>query len=162
MLLLANLLQCLDIFAAQKLDIGIVFIPSNYTILVTKNELCTFFIEKKGICFLSITQRMSCIPQKLLKDMVYMYNSCFSSVLYASMLHFGRVRLFYYCKYTKIVGIIYLDKTSNTKKRAFYGSFRSLKSAFSRHDNVRASSTLFIWLNENVDINIAPLFFLSR
>ena len=31
----------------------------------------------------------------------------------------------------------------------------------SRHDNVRASSTLFIWLNENVDINIAPLFFLS-
>ena len=27
---------------------------------------------------------------------------------------------------------------------------RSLKSAFSRHDNVRASSTLFIWLNENV------------
>ena len=73
---------------------------------------------------------MPCIPQKLLKDMVYMYNSCFSSVLYASMLHFGRVRLFYYCKYTKIVGIIYLDKTSNTKKRAFYGSFRSLKSTF--------------------------------
>ncbi|EFC67782.1 hypothetical protein HMPREF0670_02429 [Prevotella sp. oral taxon 317 str. F0108] len=28
--------------------------------------------------------------------------------------------------------------------------FRSSKSAFSRHDNVRASSTLFIWLNENV------------
>ena len=27
---------------------------------------------------------------------------------------------------------------------------RSSKSAFSRHDNVRASSTLFIWLNENV------------
>ena len=27
--------------------------------------------------------------------------------------------------------------------------FRSSKSAFSRHDNVRASSTLFIWLNEN-------------
>ena len=24
------------------------------------------------------------------------------------------------------------------------------KSAFSRHDNVRASPTLFIWLNENV------------
>ena len=30
--------------------------------------------------------------------------------------------------------------------------FRSSKSAFSRHDNVRASSTLFIWLNENVEI----------
>ena len=30
----------------------------------------------------------------------------------------------------------------------------SLKSAFSRHDNVRASSTLFIWLNENVPLNI--------
>ena len=28
--------------------------------------------------------------------------------------------------------------------------FHSSKSAFSRHDNVRASSTLFIWLNENV------------
>ncbi len=28
--------------------------------------------------------------------------------------------------------------------------FRSSKSAFSRHANVRASSTLFIWLNENV------------
>ena len=28
--------------------------------------------------------------------------------------------------------------------------FRSSKSAFSRHDNVRASSALFIWLNENV------------
>ena len=27
---------------------------------------------------------------------------------------------------------------------------RSSKSAFSRHDSVRASSTLFIWLNENV------------
>ena len=27
---------------------------------------------------------------------------------------------------------------------------RSSKSAFSRHDNVRTSSTLFIWLNENV------------
>ena len=27
---------------------------------------------------------------------------------------------------------------------------RSSKSAFSRHDNVRASSTLFIWLNKNV------------
>ena len=27
---------------------------------------------------------------------------------------------------------------------------RSSKSAFSRHDNVWASSTLFIWLNENV------------
>ena len=27
---------------------------------------------------------------------------------------------------------------------------RSSKSAFSRHDNVRASSTLLIWLNENV------------
>ena len=79
-----------------------------------------------------------------------MYKICFSSALYASMLHFGRVRLFYYCKYTKIVGIIYLDKNSNTNKRAFYGSFRSLKSAFSRHDNVRASSTLFIWLNKNV------------
>ena len=31
-----------------------------------------------------------------------------------------------------------------------YVVFRSSKSAFSRHDNVRASSTLFIWLNENV------------
>ena len=50
-----------------------------------------------------------------------MYNSCFSSALYASMLHLDRVKLFYYCKYTKIVGIIYLDKNSNTKKRAFYG-----------------------------------------
>ena len=30
--------------------------------------------------------------------------------------------------------------------------FRSSKSAFSRHDNVRASSTLFIWLNENVGL----------
>ena len=29
---------------------------------------------------------------------------------------------------------------------------RSSKSAFSRHDNVRASSTLFIWLNENVGL----------
>ncbi len=27
---------------------------------------------------------------------------------------------------------------------------RSSKSAFARHDNVRASSTLFIWVNENV------------
>ena len=27
--------------------------------------------------------------------------------------------------------------------------FRSSKSAFSRHDNVRTSSTLFIWLNES-------------
>ena len=27
---------------------------------------------------------------------------------------------------------------------------RSSKSAFSRHDNVRTSSTLFIWINENV------------
>ena len=35
---------------------------------------------------------------------------------------------------------------------------RSSKSAFSRHDNVRASSTLFIWLNENVRI-IAPIMF---
>ena len=32
------------------------------------------------------------------------------------------------------------------------------KSAFSRHDNVRASPTLFIWLNENVRI-IAPITF---
>ena len=31
-----------------------------------------------------------------------------------------------------------------------YVVFRSSKSVFSRHDNVRASSTLFIWLNENV------------
>ena len=31
-----------------------------------------------------------------------------------------------------------------------YVVFRSSKGAFSRHDNVRASSTLFIWLNENV------------
>ena len=30
--------------------------------------------------------------------------------------------------------------------------FSFLKSAFSRHDNVRASSTLFIWLNENVPL----------
>ena len=36
--------------------------------------------------------------------------------------------------------------------------FRFSKSAFSRHDNVRASSTLFIWLNENVRI-IAPIMF---
>ena len=28
--------------------------------------------------------------------------------------------------------------------------FSFLKGAFSRHDNVRASSALFIWLNENV------------
>ena len=35
---------------------------------------------------------------------------------------------------------------------------RYSKSAFSRHDNVRASSTLFIWLNENVRI-IAPIMF---
>ena len=28
--------------------------------------------------------------------------------------------------------------------------FRSSKSVFSRHDYVRASSTLFVWLNENV------------
>ena len=35
---------------------------------------------------------------------------------------------------------------------------RYSKSAFSRHDNVRASSTLFIWLNENVRI-IAPILF---
>ena len=33
----------------------------------------------------------------------------------------------------------------------FWVFSRSSKSAFSRHDNVRASSTLFIWLNENVD-----------
>ena len=33
----------------------------------------------------------------------------------------------------------------------FWFFSRSSKSAFSRHDNVRASSTLFIWLNENVD-----------
>ena len=30
---------------------------------------------------------------------------------------------------------------------------RSSKSAFSRHDNVRASSALFIWLNENVHLS---------
>ena len=29
---------------------------------------------------------------------------------------------------------------------------RSSKSAFSRHDNVRTSATLFIWLNENVRV----------
>jgi len=29
------------------------------------------------------------------------------------------------------------------------------KSAFSRHDNVRASSTLFIWLDENVRLPTA-------
>ena len=34
---------------------------------------------------------------------------------------------------------------------------RSSKSAFSRHDNVRASSTLFIWLNENVVISLLPM-----
>ena len=133
MLLLANQLQCLDIFAAQKLDIGIVFIPSNYTILVTKNELCTFFIEKKGICFLSIRQRMSCIPQKLLKDMVHRYKSCFSSALYASMLHFGRVRLFYYCKYTKIVEIVYLGKNSNTKNEHFMARNRNNRVFLSHH-----------------------------
>ena len=33
--------------------------------------------------------------------------------------------------------------------------FRSSKSAFSRHDNVRASSTPFIWLNENVPNHMA-------
>ena len=33
--------------------------------------------------------------------------------------------------------------------------FRSSKSAFSRHDNVRASSTLFIWLNKNVPNHMA-------
>ena len=27
---------------------------------------------------------------------------------------------------------------------------RSSKSAFSHHDNVRTSSTLFVWINENV------------
>ena len=32
---------------------------------------------------------------------------------------------------------------------------RSSKSAFSRHDNVQASSTLFIWLNENVRWDIS-------
>gem|GEM_PF-2362041 len=32
---------------------------------------------------------------------------------------------------------------------------RSSKSAFSRHDSVRASSTLFIWLNENVSLPTA-------
>ena len=26
----------------------------------------------------------------------------------------------------------------------------SVRSAFSRHDNVRANSTLFIWINENI------------
>ena len=30
--------------------------------------------------------------------------------------------------------------------------FRSSKSVFSRHDHVQASSTLFIWLNENVGL----------
>ena len=33
---------------------------------------------------------------------------------------------------------------------AFFSRFS--KSAFSRHDNVRASSTLFVWLNENVRV----------
>ena len=45
-------------------------------------------------------------------------------------------------------------------EQARHGSFgltktffsRSSKSAFSRHDNVRANSTLFIWLNENVRV----------
>ena len=32
--------------------------------------------------------------------------------------------------------------------KTFFSRFS--KSAFSRHDNVRASSTLFTWLNENV------------
>ena len=48
-----------------------------------------------------------------------MYNSCFSSALYASMLHLDRVKLFLYCKYTKIVEIIYLDKNKNTNKWQF-------------------------------------------
>ena len=38
---------------------------------------------------------------------------------------------------------------------------RSSKSAFSRHDNVRASSALFIWLNENVLYRVAYLAFSS-
>ena len=35
--------------------------------------------------------------------------------------------------------------------------FSFLKSAFSRHDNARASSALFIWLNENVRIYLLRL-----
>ena len=34
---------------------------------------------------------------------------------------------------------------------------RSSKSAVSRHDNVRASSTLFIWLDENVVISLLTM-----
>ena len=39
--------------------------------------------------------------------------------------------------------------------------FRSSKSAFSRHANVRASLALFIWLNENVLHRVAYLAFSS-
>ena len=43
------------------------------------------------------------------------------------------------------------NSLTNCAKRRDMGFFsRSSKSAFSRHDNVQASSTLFIWLNENV------------
>ena len=43
------------------------------------------------------------------------------------------------------------NSSTNCAKRRDMGFFsRSSKSAFSRHDNVQASSTLFIWLNENV------------
>ncbi len=43
------------------------------------------------------------------------------------------------------------NSLTNCAKRRNMGFFsRSSKSAFSRHGNVQSSSTLLIWLNENV------------
>jgi len=42
------------------------------------------------------------------------------------------------------------SSTNYAKRRDIRFFSRSSKSAFPRHDNVRASSTLLIWLNENV------------
>ena len=54
---------------------------------------------------------------------------------------------------SQFVGIFKVKTTSlyGAKKRFILLFFsRPSKSAFSRHGNVRASSTLFVWLNENV------------
>ena len=89
MLLPANLLQCLDIFAAQELDIGIVFIHSNYTILVTKNEICTFFIKKKEYVFCLLDNACHAFHKNFLKTwytgtravfLVHYMHQCFTLV----------------------------------------------------------------------------------
>jgi len=69
---------------------------------------------------------------------------------------YGAKKGLYFCSFLVPRKVRFLAKAMfEQAQRCLFGLTkmffsRSSKSAFSRHGNVRASSTLFIWLNENV------------